>query len=1200
MTSTLPDLQRDQSQRTKRDVKELLTRRYTATTGAVHLTGIQALVRMIADRQRADAAIGLNTASFVSGYEGSPLAGYDLELGRQKKLRETHNILHQPAVNEELGATAVEGTQLTDVGTLKEGIDGVVGYWYGKAPGLDRAADALRHAVMCGTTGTGGAVAIVGDDPTAKSSSVPSNSSRLLADLGMPTLTPTDASDVLSLGTHAAWMSRHCGLWVGLRVTTAVADASATVILDDMTAPQPPENAHKPHAQVLGKPLLALDASRTGARLDKALEYAREHHLNRLVQASPDDTIGIIASGAAYLEVAQTLRTLGDGDCPPKVRLLRLGMTYPLDPAELSEFASGLDTIVVAEDLGTHLVESVRTVLYGTEHRPEILHTTKAEKFVPKCLEDHGIEIAAPMPKGPSQIALPLAVAKRTPHFCSGCPHNASTRTSPDTLVGGGIGCHAMVLLMDHDRVGNVIGTAQMGGEGGHWIGMSPFVQEKHLVQNLGDGTFWHSGSLAIRAMVASNVNITVKLLHNGTVAMTGGQDAVGGQGLASAVRMLQAENVKKIVVTTDDVARVRKMLPRGVEIRDRADLADVQEELAAIEGVTVLVHDQHCAAEKRRFRSRGKAERPKTRVEINPRICEGCGDCGEKSGCLSVQPIDTEFGRKTKIDQTSCNADFTCLKGDCPAFVTVVPEDETKVGLLARGGALGKLATAGRELADRSGLASAASRLGERAGIGAGFGVSAGRLGRGTSRAGATGVAKTGAGAKATLPIGLAQPIDVSELPDPGRVDLGHKSFNVRVAGVGGTGVLTVAAVLATAAQRDGFFVRGQDMTGLAQKGGSVISDVRITNAFVDQPGHLPDRGADLLLGLDALTSSEENTLDVIDGQRTTAVLSTTDSPTGRMVTDVTAQRADGVAIGAALGERVHRAVTADMGRLSTELFDAATYQTMIVLGAAVQTGSVPVRPESIEEAIQANGRSSELNIQAFRRGRQLVAAPAELENLLGINNQAEKADVPADWRDDIAMRAEELRLWGDDALAQRYLNDMRTIAAAEERIDPNSRELTKAAAFGLHKLQAYKDEYEVARLAADEDFAKDISGRYGKGASTKIMLHPPILRAMGLKKKIGISTSMMPALKTLAAAKKLRGTPLDIFGYTEQRVVERELAEVYRSVLLGAVASISDKEQLAALTDLARGADDVRGYEDLKINSARKLLERLRTAKI
>ncbi|QFQ02364.1 indolepyruvate ferredoxin oxidoreductase [Corynebacterium urogenitale] len=1135
--------------RSSRHIDDLLLRRYTAHRGAVHLTGIQALVRMIIDRQRADAAIGLRTSSYVSGYEGSPLAGYDLELARQSRLLEEHAIFHQPGLNEELAATAVEGSQLTDVGTLKEGIDGVVGYWYGKAPGLDRAADALRHAVMSGTSGRGGAVAIVGDDPTAKSSSIPSNSSRLLADLGMPTLVPADASDVLTLGTHAAWLSRESGLWTALRVTTAVADGSATVVLDDVTAPTPPEDPHQPHARVLGKPLLALDASRTGRRLDRAIAYARKHHLNRLVQASSEDVLGIIASGAAYLEVAQCLRTLGNGDCPPKVRLLRLGMTYPLDPNELEEFARGLQTIVVAEDLGTHLTETVRTVLYGCEEHPQVVHTTTPQKQLPKLLHGVGIEVAV-TPSPALRRPLPLAVAQRTPHFCSGCPHNASTRTSADQLVGAGIGCHAMVLLMDEKRVGNVIGTAQMGGEGGHWIGMSPFVQEKHLIQNLGDGTFWHSGSLAIRALVASNVNITVKLLHNGTVAMTGGQDAIGSRGLGSAIEMLRAEGVRRIVVTTDDVARTRKMLPRGVDIRHRSELSQVQEELGALDGVTVLVHDQHCAAEKRRFRNRGQAVKASVAVEINPRICEGCGDCGEKSGCLSVKPIDTAFGRKTAIDQTSCNADYTCLSGDCPAFVTIT-QQEKRAETVAESSA-----------ADQRDAQEPNAQVEE-------------------------------------LAVGMAQPIDAAELPEPQQPKIGNRqAYSVRVAGVGGTGVLTVAAVLATAAQRDGLFVRGQDMTGLAQKGGAVISDVRFTTTFMDHPGHLPIGGADVLLGLDSLTSVETNTLEVLDPGRTTAIISTTESPTGRMVTDVHAPRTSVDALSDALSSRVKRAISMDAGEISSRLFGMSTYQTMVMLGAAVQAGVIPVSPCSVEAAVRANGRSSECNVQAFRRGRQLIADPNSLESLLANNlHCVPEQSAPETWQEDMEMRAKELAAWGNETLAERYRQDVQAIAEAESRVDPSSESLTKAATFGFHKLQAYKDEYEVARLATDPSYLADLERRYGAGATIKIQLHPPILRAMGMRKKIGVSTRLVPVFRMLAAAKRVRGTALDIFGYSTQRKVERELSEVYRTTLLRLAQQMVTKEDLAHLTELAAGADSVRGYEELKINSARTFLARLKS---
>lgn len=1152
-------------------VKDSLENRYTAKTGTVHLTGIQALVRMIFDRAAADRAIGLNTASFVSGYEGSPLGGYDLELGRRSSLLKTFDVVHQPGVNEELGATAVAGSQLAGhAGTLKDGIDGVVGYWYGKAPGLDRAADAFRHANVTGTSGTGGAVAIVGDDPTAKSSTVPSNSSRILADLGMPILVPADSADVLSFGTHAAWMSRYAGLWVSLRVTTAVADGSSTVTLDGpLRAPDVANDQHTPSAMLLGKRLLELDSTRTGSRLDRVLEYSREYSLNRLVRASETDTVGIIASGHCSLQVEECLRGLGaHGRVPDNVRVLRLGMVYPLDPAEIARFADGLKHIIVVEELGTHLYDSVRMALYDADHRPPVAHTNETRwdatsaASLAGLLEKYGVEINRPQ-SSPRRISLPISVAARVPHFCSGCPHNASTRVSEDTLVGAGIGCHAMVMLMDEQRVGNTIGTAQMGGEGSHWIGMNRFIKEKHIVQNMGDGTFLHSGSLALRALVASGANTTFKLLHNGTVAMTGGQDPVGQPSLAGLIRMVQAENVAKIVVTTDDVKRTKQQLRSingyfggNVDIRDRKELTEVHEELAAMSGVTVLVHDQHCAAENRRARTKGEIPTPTTRVVINERICEGCGDCGAKSGCLSVQPVDTQFGRKTRIDQTSCNMDYSCLQGDCPAFTTVEMLPKTK-------------------------------------------------------------------GSGKTFP-----PVELADLPAPEPCpDNGGHSWNVRVTGVGGTGVLTVAAVVATAAQLDGRFVRGSDMTGLAQKGGSVVSDVRISAMPIDEPGTVPRAAADLFFALDGITGAEQSNLDVVHGQRTAAVLSSSANPTGVMCTDITAQVPDGVALTNELGSRARRAVTMDAMEVSRTLLGATTFQTMVMLGAAVQAGALPISVEAIEQALRINGKKVEQNIQAFRRGRQLVAEPAAIQELLDSQRERDESvavrassmarstvqqvlgAAPEELIEDIAMRMEEVRAWGSEQDAQLFLDDVAGVFRAERDYLARAGEaaqlqqatgfqLTTAFAFGLHKVTTYKDEYEVARLATNGSMEQQLEAQFAKQTITdlKIHLHPPMLKALGMKSKIQLTENPVKALKLLAGMKKLRGTPLDVFGYAEVRQVERDLAASYRDRIVEDARTMTTAQDRQELIRLAQLADSVRGYEDLKLNSARAALKQLK----
>lgn len=1158
---------------TARPGRDIVAERLTADKGTVHLTGIQALVRTVRDRALADRARGLKTASFISGYEGSPLGGYDLELARRTDLLEPLDVVHLPAVNEELGATAVSGSQLAaGAGTLREGVDGVVGYWYGKAPGLDRSVDALRHANLAGTSPTGGAVAIVGDDPFAKSSTVPSSSERLLADMGMPVLVPADSAEVVKLGIHAAWMSRESGLWTALRVTAAVADGSSTVTLDGPpVAPAPPAGGHSPSARTLGATLHELEASRVGVRLDRARAYARDRGLNRVLHEGDADRLGIVCAGAPALAVEETLRNLGS---PDGVRVLRLGMTWPLDPEQIDDFAAGLDAIIVVEDKGTFLLESVQAALYESDHRPRLEPARDIAAALPPVLGRLGISHDAPAPAPIRRKALPLSVPARTPHFCSGCPHNASTRVTGDSLVGAGIGCHAMVLLMDETRVGDVTGTTQMGGEGAHWIGMSPFVDERHLVQNLGDGTFFHSGSLAVRALVASGVDVTLKLLHNGTVAMTGGQDPVGQMPLAGILNLLRAEGVGRIVVTTDDVARTRKELGggfagalrsrfggRAVEVRDRADLADVQRELAAESGVTVLVHDQACATELRRARKRGKAPTPTKRIVINERICEGCGDCGEKSGCLSVQPVDTEFGRKTRIDQTTCNLDYSCIQGDCPAFTEVTVDPDAR----AEGSAI--------------------------------------------------------AGARVPS-------LDDADLPDPPAVHLGTgRSWNVRVTGVGGTGVVMLAAVIAAAAREDGRHVRGVDMTGLAQKGGAVVSDVRISDGALEQSGLVPAGAADLLLALDGLTSADPANLAVIDAARTTAVASSTSTPTGAMCTDVRAERPDGVALAGAIGRSAARAVTADAAAVARGLFGDATVQTTLLLGAAVQAGALPVSPAAVEHALRSNGIAVDANIQAFRRGRQLVAAPEAVAAAIGKASPAPDApaapawakllvsevlgtpvegglavELPADLRESIALRVAELKAWGDASDARRYVDDLAVIARAERGVAPRSTTLLRAASFGLHKLAAYKDEYEVARLALDTGFLDDVADEYGEGADVKILLHPPFLRALGMDRKMRMGRTARPALRALTKVKRLRGTAFDPFGRTSARRFERELRDAYRGRLLELAAEmdaetddVAKQKLLSDATALAALADSVRGYEDIKERSAAPLMEAL-----
>ncbi|GAB24162.1 putative oxidoreductase [Gordonia polyisoprenivorans NBRC 16320 = JCM 10675] len=915
--------------------------RYVRESGTVFLGGIAALVRMVRDRALVDRRMNQRTASFISGYEGSPLAGYDLELAKRRALLEPLDIVHRPGLNEELAATSVMGSQVaaqvTGLAPDNAGKprSGVVGYWYGKAPGLDRASDALRHANIIGTHPDGGAVALVGDDPGAKSSTVPCASEMALADLYIPILYPADSQDILDLGVHAAHLSRVSGLWTSLKISAHVADGASTVQLDPTRIT--PEygglgrSPHVPSGRLLGANLMELEQNQLTIRMPRAHEYARLNGLNRITVRSSDDRIGIVAAGKTYLDVREALHLMGLTEADLNrlgIRILKLGMVYPLEQEILRRFitdtASGrLDEVIVVEEKRDFIETMMRDILFRDPIAPHIVGkvnedgSTLFSRFgeldvdavtrglAMRLARHHHVDAAIDWldhsSRRRTRIELPLAV--RTPYFCSGCPHNSSTHVAENTLVGAGIGCHAMVLLMDPHQVGDVAGVTQMGGEGAQWLGMAPFVEADHFVQNIGDGTFTHSGSLAIRAAVAAGANITYKLLYNGTVAMTGGQDPVGGFSLAEITNLLLAEDVGRIVITSDDPSRTKaNALPSGVSVRDRSELADVQRELAAVEGVTVLIHDQACAAEKRRKRKRGTLDTPTTRVMINERICEGCGDCGEKSNCLSVHPVPTEFGRKTRIDQSSCNLDYSCLKGDCPSFVTVTPGTNNRT----------QNATAAELAADS-----------------------------------------------------LPRPTVTRALTGPG-TDVA----TLRITGIGGTGVVTISQILATAATLDGHAARTVDMTGLAQKGGAVVSDVKISNRPIELAAKVASGTCDLYLACDSLVAADAVNLKVTAPDRTTAVVSTTRIPTGSMVVDTSVGFPSDAQIHDVIDSRVARTVYLDPGALSTELFGHEQYANMLAVGAAYQAGALPISAESVERAIGLNGVAVAANTQAFRRG--------------------------------------------------------------------------------------------------------------------------------------------------------------------------------------------------------------------------------------
>ncbi|MFR9805171.1 indolepyruvate ferredoxin oxidoreductase family protein [Pseudonocardia sp. RS010] len=1142
-----------------------LSDRYEKRDGLVYLSGLQALVRIPMEQHRLDSARGIDSRTLIAGYPGSPLAGLDLELSRQSSLLTEHGVVLRPSVNEELAATSVQGSQLSSVAG-RSSCDGVVGIWYGKAPGLDRATDAIRHANLGGSAPTGGVLALVGDDVTAKSSTVPSSSEVAMAEMGMTVLSPCDPQDLLELGLHGIALSRFTGLWTGLKLATSVVDGAMTVDLD-AALPNPvlPDNTvdgrpyvHEVSARFLPPVLGELERTAQGVRPELARRYAAANELNRVV-GDPEATIGIVAHGPTYLAVREALLRLRvDVDRPGSgVRLLKLGMIAPLEPDIVRQFAAGLDEVVVVEEKRAFVELAIKDLLYGTSGAPDVygkrgpggapllrgfadLPPEEIARSLRGRLARHIPDFDAPPAPSASRGRRSLPLLAREPYFCSGCPHNTSTKVPSGSLVGLGIGCSTLAAFMDESVVGESLGLSQMGGEGAAWIGIAPFVEETHTFQNIGDGTFHHSGSLAIRAAVAAGVNITYKLLYNDAVAMTGGQQAVGHLSIREIVQMLLAEGVSRIVITTEDLRDYRRVrFPAGVQVRHRDRLIEVQEELATTAGVTVLIHDQECATELRRKRKRNKAPDPTTRVFINERVCEGCGDCGQKSNCLSVQPVETEYGRKTQIHQASCNKDYSCLDGDCPSFVEVQ--------------------TAGRG------------------------------AGQATRRE------------PALVPAG--------SLPAP-RPQVSSSGFSLRMTGIGGTGVVTTAQVLATAGVIDGYHVRGLDQLGMAQKGGAVVSDLLFASDQERRPNKVGAGDCDLYLGFDLLVASAEANLTVASPDKTFAVVSSSQVPTGAMVTHPEVMFPTAASTVDVIAHNVRDLAQVDARSLCTELFGDDQHANFLLVGAAVQAGVLPIDPASVEAAITLNGVAVERNVMAFRYGRLAIADPAGLEDSDGAGARAEPihevahaiaADAvePASGElyDLVVRRVDDLIAYQDSAYARRYASILGEVRLAEEAATVGHGEplITLAVAQNLHKLMAYKDEYEVARLSLAPELSDAITREFGAEARWAIMLHPPVLRSMGLKRKLTFGPWSRPVLRILRSLRRLRGTVVDPFGMARVRRVERDLIDEYVVAVKAAVRALTQQTQQDVL-ELASLPDTIRGYEEIKLRNVDAYRERLR----
>lgn len=1144
-----------------------LADRFTLDEGTIALSGVQALVRLPIDQHKADRRRGLRTATLISGYRGSPLGGFDLALQATAPLLAEHQIRFLPGVNEELGATAVFGAQLANTFPGPR-YDGVLGMWYGKGPGVDRSGDAFKHANLTGVGRHGGVLALAGDDPASKSSTVPSASEIALYDAQMPVLYPADVQDVLDLGLLGFALSRYSGLWVGFKVVTNVADEFSTLdVAPDRVIPRLPEFEFGGHpwrptqSQMLFAPYnLALEREVFEGRLEAARRFAAANRLNRITLSPPGAWLGIAAAGKTYLDVRDALRRLGFGDRDLEaagVRLLRVGMLYPLEPGIVREFARGLEEVLVVEEKRPFLELFVRDILYHERERPCVVGTTDETGAI--LVPVHGeldADLLAPilarrlarrLPAGELEArvarlapAVPPDIqplgpgAQRLSYFCSGCPHNRSTVVPEGSIAAVGIGCHGMAVMMERSDAG----FTQMGGEGAQWVGASSFTETPHLFQNLGDGTLFHSGTLAIRQAVAAGTRITYKILYNGAVAMTGGQPVDGGLGVPALTRALEAEGVSRIIVVTDEPDRYRgvRLAPRA-EVWPRTHLDEAQRALRELEGVTVLIYDQHCAADLRRLRKRGLAPERPMRVMINERLCEGCGDCGVKSNCLSVQPVDTEFGRKTRIHQSSCNTDYSCVDGDCPAFVTVLPDRTHRAGHLVP----------------------------------------------------ATTV---------TLP---------DDLPAPACKLAGE--VNLYLMGIGGTGVVTANQVLGTAALLEGRAMRGLDQTGLSQKGGAVVSHCRLFVAPTEAANKIGIGEAHGYLGFDVLTANDVRNLARARPDRTVAVVSSTHVPTGLMVRNAAVPFPDDAVLHTRIDRVTDRSrnLYLDAEGLAERLFGSHLPANLIVIGAAYQVGLIPLEAASIEQAIELNGAATRANIQAFRAGRKLVLDPAwaaAVGKPASARDARQTARVgPTDVRGKAArelieavgaagelrrlleIRIPDLMAYQNVRYARRY-SDFVARVLGRERAVTDGTALAEAVARNLYKLMAYKDEYEVARLALDPAFRAELDRAFGAGARPRYHLHPPVLRSLGLRRKLALGAWFGGGFRILRALRGLRGTAVDPFGYHPVRRLERQLVVEYRAMVERELASLTPEShpravQLAGLPDL------IRGYEGVKLAS-------------
>jgi indolepyruvate ferredoxin oxidoreductase len=1100
-----------------------LSDKYTIERGSVYLTGIQALVRLPVEQMRRDRRAGLKTGAFISGYEGSPLGGYDLQLARSRKLLEEHNIVFRPGLNEDLAATSVMGAQIFEV-VGKAKVDGVVGFWYGKGPGVDRSGDIFRHANLAGTGKNCAAIVLAGDDHSCKSSTIPHQSDFSLYNVGIPFLYPGNTQEIVDYGLMAIALSRFSGAWIGLKLVTDVCDGGGTVVVDpEAPAIVIPEGYKKTVDARLVPPItLQLEQEVNSRRLQAAIEFARANSLNRWFGARTGAWLGIASAGKSYFDLMQALRDLDLNERELNelgIRVAKFGMTFPLDGGFAREFAQGLAAVLVVEEKRSFLELHLRDALYRMPARPIVLGKTDAEggpllpawgeldpdriaKVIADLLGTRGttehvaarVHFIDDVTSRPRESVLPRAQA-----FCSGCPHNRSTILLPGQVGGGGIGCHTMAMrLIDSGRQFQYL--THMGGEGAPWIGIAPWVEHDHVFQNIGDGTFFHSGSLALRALVASGLNITYKILYNGHVAMTGGQNVEGAAPIPLLTKQLESEGVRRTIILAEQPEKYQNVeLASNAQVRDRRELEKTLADLGAAQGVTVMIYDQECAAEKRRKRSRGIYEEPVTRLMINDEVCEGCGDCVKQSNCMSLTPIATPRGQKMKIHQSSCNKDYSCALGDCPSFVTV----KIKPGTGLR---------------------------------------------------------------KKPIP-----ELPASDVPAPREMATVGDGYRIVCPGIGGTGVVTINALLATAAWIDGMFVATLDQTGSAQKGGAVVSHLLLSRKPIEAPNRINIGNADVILGFDLLGVANPEHLKFASPAKTTAVLNTNLTPT----IDVIRSRASLMGPEKMLEQinsvtRRGRNVIVDANRLAEGLFGTHLAVNLFMVGVAYQGGLIPLSLKAIEQAIRLNEVEVEKNLQVFEWGRKYYHDAKSVEAVLGSAEQKTVTDLD---------RAAEITEYQNADYARQYSEFVSNVARQAPALE-------ETVARYLYKLMAYKDEYEVARLLTKPSFRKQIDETWAEVESVEYNLHPPLLRRFGVKKKMKLGSWFATPLRILSRLKFLRGGALDIFGYSAHRRAERELIAWYRE-LIGRVLDRFGEENRAKALEIAALPDQIRGYERIKEES-------------